>query len=319
MSSLVHSFFRWGKIDFSLEITPNLNWQENIYHQTVGSEIVKMFPVDQDYCLKFCKNVIKFCEEHNEEVSDLFYDKLSEIQMNLMLTECDFYKTYFLSNSYPNMSISLRESKAVISGGTTGLSSWHAGERMARWLDSDNNVKMLQGKIVLELGAGSGITGLFSIMRCKEIKEYIMTDCHEKVLDNLKHNVQVNLSQKWTIDSVTEDSLKMKSSEQNPDIRIAELNWEEFSDATEFNADVILGADIVYDPQLLPSLVNTLVILLEKSANTVSYLSCCVRNEATWMTFRHQVEKAGLFFDIFLTEESTYGLVHIVKITRYIK
>merc|ERR1719244_320650 len=101
MSSLVHSFFRWGKIDFSLEITPNLNWQENIYHQTVGSEIVKTFPVDEDYCLKFCKKVIKFCEEHNEEVSDLFYDKLSEIQMNLMLTECEFYKTYFLSNSYP--------------------------------------------------------------------------------------------------------------------------------------------------------------------------------------------------------------------------
>ena len=108
----------------------------------------------------------------------------------------------------------------------------------------------------------------------------------------------------------------MKCSQQNPDIRIAELDWEEFSDSTEFNADVILGADIVYDPQLIPSLVNTLVVLLKKSVTTVAYLSCCVRNEATWMTFEHQVKKAGLVFDIFLTEESTYGLVHIVKITR---
>ena len=55
----------------------------------------------------------------------------------------------------------MREARAVISGGTTGLSSWTAGQSLAAWLDSRPH--LLSGKTVLELGAGAGITGIFAL------------------------------------------------------------------------------------------------------------------------------------------------------------
>ena len=70
-------------------------------------------------------------------------------------------RTYFLSSSQPQLSVSVREARAVISGGTTGLSSWTAGQSLALWLDSRPD--LLAGKKVLELGAGAGITGIFAL------------------------------------------------------------------------------------------------------------------------------------------------------------
>ena len=60
----------------------------------------------------------------------------------------------------------------------------------------------------------------------------------------------------------------------HPNVRVEQLDWDDaFSQAdiylrfksklVEINADLVLGADIVFDPQLIPSLVATLVSTLE--------------------------------------------------------
>ena len=98
----------------------------------------------------------------SEELQDLLYSKVGElISSSEADGEAAAYKTYFLSPSQPQLSVSVREARAVISAGTTGLSSWTAGRSLALWLDSRPH--LLSGKTVLELGAGSGITGIFAL------------------------------------------------------------------------------------------------------------------------------------------------------------
>ena len=60
----------------------------------------------------------------------------------------------------------------------------------------------------------------------------------------------------------------------HPNVRVEQLDWDDASSQAdtylrfksklvEINADLVLGADIVFDPQLIPSLVATLVSTLE--------------------------------------------------------
>ena len=72
----------------------------------------------------------------SEELQDLLYEKVGELFSSSQSDdEVAAYRTYFLSPSQPQLSVSVREARAVISGGTTGLSSWTAGQSLAAWLD----------------------------------------------------------------------------------------------------------------------------------------------------------------------------------------
>ena len=189
--------------------------------------------------------------------------------------------------------MSVRETRAVISGGTTGLSTWTAGQCLARWLDSRPD--LISGKTVLELGAGAGLTGIFALKRWRgEISQYTFTDSHGKVVDNLKHNLTCNLED-WRIEERGEEVLQLENDEDRTVASVRLLDWETFSETEEVEADLILGADIVFDPSLLTSLVRTLQILLTRRRSE-AILACCVRNEDTFALFESLVTEQGLSF-----------------------
>ena len=62
------------------------------------------------------------------------------------------------------VSVSLREERAVISSGTTGLCSWPAGEALATWVGGQGQARW-RGSKVIELGAGAGMAGIYTIKR----------------------------------------------------------------------------------------------------------------------------------------------------------
>ena len=314
-STILSSFFRWSGVQFPPSLVPSASWQAELYQATVGSQLARQFPVEREYCIRFCKNVIQFCQDCNMEVSEQFYEKMGELHLQPPsdADSADFYKTYFLSSD-PSLTVSLREAKAVISGGTTGLSSWTAGEYLACWLDGQDRARLVEGRRVVELGAGSGISGIFAVKRWRGIREYSFTDCHGKVLHNLGHNVERNCAG-WSV--VREDPLEMVSEEGGTVVRVMELNWEEFDEETKLDADIILGADIVFDPRLLPSLVKTLAILIRRGEGCEAYLVCCVRNEETWQMFLALLGQAGLSVNTSLLEgESTTPvcMVHVANL-----
>ena len=101
------------------------------------------------------------------------------------------------------------------------------------------------------------------------------------MLDNLKYNIRNNLGDK-------------ASDEKDKVVEVAELDWIKFSDntTTDYKVDVVLGADIVFDPDLLPYLVKTLTILLSNSG--VAFIMCCVRNQDTFDQFISLLQASNL-------------------------
>ena len=188
----------------------------------------------------------------------------------------------------------MREARAVISAGTTGLSTWTAGQSLAHWLDSQP--RLLSGKTVLELGAGAGLTGIFALKRWRgEIKHYTFTDSHRRVLDNLKHNLTANLED-WTSHELEDsNTLQLENDQDKTTASVSLLDWETFSESDDTEADLVLGADIVFDPSLLVSLVRTLRGLLTKR-HSQALLACCVRNMETFSLFQSLVIKQNLSF-----------------------
>merc|ERR1712008_606664 len=96
------------------------------------------------------------------------------------------------------------------------------------------------------------------------LQEIVLTDCHDEVLSNLRQNVEVNLGK--------DDSV----------VRVEELDWESFSESNlPIKPDILLGADIVFDGRVIPSLVHTIHLFLSSSSSCEAHIACTVRNQDT--------------------------------------
>ena len=290
MQRLESNFLRWRQVDLEDE-QPVEEWQVKVWQQTVGSDVVKRFPVDREYELRFCKRVVAFCEEKGEEVAEIWYQRLAELFSDTSSRPA--YRTYSLGEVQTKVSI--RENKVAISGGTTGLCSWPAGEALCSWIDVQG--ASWTGKKVLELGSGSGISGIFTARRWGDILEgIVLTDCHEEVLSNLQHNVEANLKQKHV-----------------RKVKVEDLDWEAVSESSlPSHPDILLGADIVFDGRVIPCLVNTINIFLSVSPSCMAHIACTIRNQDTLNLFLSECKTKKLVVEEEPLEEASSGVPAIV-------
>lgn len=293
-----NNFFQWKSISSQLSEATQLDsdWQLALFSSTMGSDIMNKFPVDIDYQRRFCKSVISRCEELGEDLIEEFYEKLGQIHLGKELNK-DSYKTYFYAGDSTNyddcVKVHLRETAEIISGGTTGLSTWTAGEVLARWLN-DQPASMFNGARILELGAGSGVSGLLAVKRLTVLTEYVFSDCHGKVLRNLEHNVENNL-EGWQV--VSEEPFTMErcgDSSVEQVVKVVDLNWEMFTNEIaieeKITPSIVLGADIVFDKEVIPSLVQTINILVQNK-NCEAFIACTIRNPETFSFFLSQLTR----------------------------
>ena len=139
---------------------------------------------------------------------------------------------------------------------------------------------------------------MFALKRLSDISHYTFTDCHLKVLDNLRLNVTNNLLDSGVMVRDDSECLEMRTAD-NTRVKVTHLDWVTFSERPEdkdVSADVILGADIVFDPDLIPSLVTTIRILLSRSDQGLAVIACCVRNQDTFDVFENSLSDQGLNF-----------------------
>ncbi|KAM8845619.1 protein-lysine N-methyltransferase EEF2KMT isoform 2-T2 [Spinachia spinachia] len=210
---------------------------------------------------------------HQEEAAgceplDELYDALAEVIGAEDTTEC--YKSYLLPGGEV---VSLLESVALISSGTTGLVTWEAALHLAEW--ALDNRHTFTGRTVLELGSGVGLTGV-AICRACGPSRYVFSDCHAEVLHQLRGNVRRN--------GLIE-----------PAAAVEELDWTTATGGrvTQVGADVVIAADVVYDPEVVESLVKLLSEVLRGSSPQLLVCST-VRNQETYGGFKQQLKRAGI-------------------------
>lgn len=130
--------------------------------------------------------------------------------------------------------ITLLEKRHLISGSqTTGFRTWEAALHLGSWLLQPSNIHLVQGKGVLELGAG---TGFLSILCAKHLQanHVTATDGDEGVIEALKENLFLNgLDDGQTVNaSVLRWGRGLRGT------------WVE-EECEESPYDIVLGADIV--------------------------------------------------------------------------
>nr|XP_061805334.1 putative protein N-methyltransferase FAM86B1 [Nerophis lumbriciformis] len=133
-------------------------------------------------------------------------------------------------------SVSLLESVALISEGTTGLVTWEAALYLAEWaLDHPH---AFNSRKVLELGSGAGLTGIALCRSCAPLS-YIFSDCHPSVLRRLRDNLNLN--------GLNETNCT------RTEITVEELDWTDVTKErlNDISADVLIAADVVYDPEVV--------------------------------------------------------------------
>lgn len=194
-------------------------------------------------------------------VASLFPDPTDHLRKSFLALKCELdasdlsghsYKTYFLGKE---KSISLLESEANVDEehGTTGLWTTSASIILSDWLQ--HHSKFTDGLNVLELGCGCGYVGI-SLMAAATDREtpagpakYTYTDLLPKVLSQCEENVALNA---------------MNLGDGKFEYRICD--WFKFMrEDWAFPMDVVLGADIVYITEVIPSLVNVIKSFLTNS------------------------------------------------------
>lgn len=193
--------------------------------------------------------------------------------------------------------ISLRQRQHCISGGTTGLHTWQAAGALAEWAVSGDGRGELCGRRVLELGSGTGLTGLVVAKVCRP-RSVVLTDGNEQVLELLRANVALNCVDGG--DATT-----------TADVLVRALDWDTVDGASDEllaqcgggPPDVILAADVVYDDTLFVPLCRALDALFRIHATATAAMTttttttsgCCaflaatVRNADTLQQFLTQL------------------------------
>jgi len=152
----------------------------------------------------------------------------------------------------------------LVSGGTTGLRTWEASLLLSEWLLEQD----LRGKNILELGSGTGLTG---ILAAKKGANVTVTDGSETVVTKLRSNFQLN----------------------NVDGEIRSLWWGEQDEILERRWDLVLGADIAYDKDVCSNLAQTYALALRHGGTGI--LAVTVRNVDTVNAF---LRESGTAFSI---------------------
>lgn len=191
----------------------------------------------------------------------------------------------------------LLESRTTIESGTTGLRTWLASFVLSQYLIL--HPELISSKRILELGSGAGFLGIIiaSLQRISNPSAtgaVWLTDNNYVVLARCRHNVNLPCNP--------------SSSHRNVNYRI--LDWsasleESRSPAlksllNEIDPELVVGADIVFDPSLILALIGTIKLALQPQSQLVSdspklaLVALTVRNGETMAKFLDDAQSAGL-------------------------
>jgi predicted nicotinamide N-methyase len=220
---------------------------------------------------------------------DEFYDLFAEVLMSKPLDATDIDVICY--NVLGNV-VKINETPRLISGGgTTGGRTWEAAMYFSIFLNDEYRSK-LEGKRILELGAGTGLVGLSLIKSRVAFKSLIVTDGDSSVLEKLAVNYSAN-------------SVNVQDPLNNT--RCQPLWWGQ--DEFPNEVDVIIAADVTYDSSAIPSLVQCIHDGLVNHGAKEAVIAATIRNEDTIKTFEERVtEEHGLKYEVIKKDAKPHEL-----------
>ncbi|XP_050836186.1 protein-lysine N-methyltransferase EEF2KMT isoform X4 [Serinus canaria] len=255
-------------------------------------------------------DILHKLESTAAEPLDELYETLADVlKEEEESTHC--YKNYLLPSGD---CVSLCESTALISGGTTGLLTWEAALHLAQW--ALQNPSLFRGRTVLELGSGIGFTGIAICKSCQP-RTFIFSDCHPRVLRQLGENLQLNgLTPEGVTCSIQTESQGQELEGQNcqtPKVVVAELDWGSVTEKQllALRADIVIAADVVYDPEIILALIGMLQKLSTSRADRKApevFIASTIRNPDTYQLFQAELDKAGIRWQVIPAHSSCYFL-----------
>ncbi|XP_047988461.1 protein-lysine N-methyltransferase EEF2KMT [Leguminivora glycinivorella] len=291
LNSLIRNYFK-GSLLFSVqpEDAELMTWatQRAFLDATVHSELLKRYPVKNEFSKLFFKKLINFLEPY-QEVHDDIYEFLCAA-MKSESSDMFCYRHYVIGFDLQDI-ITIKETNNMVVNGTTGMRTWEAALMLADWALCNKNAFL--HKNVLELGSGVGFTGITIAKHCK-IKSLVLTDCHEDVLKAINENISINFHE--YINANDNDMIEEERNSR-PNIDAMMLDWNDDDEIPScLVPDIVIGADIVYDPSILQPLCNVLERLFDRNVELEVYIASVIRNEDTFNDFLRILEKNDLSF-----------------------
>ncbi|XP_069726331.1 protein-lysine N-methyltransferase EEF2KMT [Phaenicophaeus curvirostris] len=292
--------FPWAELEQNLRAAPGPSLLLDILLQTVLHPLCVKYPPPTKYRRCFLTELIKKHEATGAEPLDELYDTLAGVLNEEESTCC--YKTYLLPTGE---CVTLAESMAAISGGTTGLVTWDAALHLAEWAVEHSAV--FSNRTVLELGSGIGFTGIAICKACHP-KRFIFSDCHPRVLQELAENIRLNgfvlePGAAHHIQTEPHSREAEMAKHQNPALAVAELDWGSVTETqvSDLHPDVVIAADVVYDPEIILAFISMLQKLSTSGADGKPpevYIASTIRNPDTYHLFQAELDKAGIGWQV---------------------
>lgn len=245
-----------------------------IHEQCIENRICRNYPPSQLYVKNFLKKIISEAESQHIEVLDVLYEQYAQYltyckDSDLSQNTGKCYRTIMFmfpsSNHLPLawhqneqisepviMTLSLRSSLNMLDGGT-GCCIWPSSLFLSEFLLS--HPQLFSSKCCFEVGSGVGLVGI--CLANVKASKVILSDGDLSSLSNMKFNLETN-------QVAIKGKLKQKEFQDPTLVECRYLTWESASvdELQNFGAEVILGADVIYDPACVPHLVRVLAALL---------------------------------------------------------
>uniref|UniRef100_A0A6J0ULK2 Protein-lysine N-methyltransferase EEF2KMT n=1 Tax=Pogona vitticeps TaxID=103695 RepID=A0A6J0ULK2_9SAUR len=281
----------WQDLEKILRTSGDSSPVLTILQETVFHPLCMKYPPSVKYRKCFLLELIKKHESTGAESLDPLYEALGEVLTAKETTHC--YKSYLLPSGD---AVTLRENVAIISQGTTGLVTWDAGLYLAEW--ALQNPSIFCNRNILELGSGIGLTGIVVCKACGP-KTYTFSDHHPCVLQQLSENIRLNGFFPETEACICSPEKSTGQEPGGPNITVAEIDWDQVKKErlAELGADVVIAADVVYDPELIRSLIGVLQKLSMGNDGGKApevYIAFAIRNPETYHCFQAELAKVGI-------------------------
>ncbi|KAK9478515.1 hypothetical protein V1514DRAFT_342751 [Lipomyces japonicus] len=215
--------------------------QTSLY-QTV---ILQTDQLPPSYVSKILKSLASLTEKFGEELDGSILEIMIDLMMrpSKPLGEPGPVTYFFKTGNDSEESIVLNEARSIISGfGTTGNRTWEAALALGEFLYNQvgySDTIDINGKTILELGAGSGFVSLL----CGKLaaKKVIATDGNEDIVLKMRRNIENN-----NLSDIVETAIYKWGNSSGTNIgHQLERESRKADYSFDRKVDVILGADIV--------------------------------------------------------------------------